>query len=1415
MSRDIQIVPVVQPFAKYWLERNAAPNFIKKKVILVKRKQQLLKTIIAACCSTVVLGAIPISASAATMTQDGINSDFSASASESESIDAKLLLTNTNKFDLEDVSVEVLAPSGYSISSISRDTLIPQLKTGEEISFEVVYEKTVDTQPSSSPQNNVVPVNNITPQTTPSTTPNTPATTTTSSSAPGTGDNFPTPLLATIALASGAVAFLCIKKKKGKKVLSLFICAAMCGTMAGNLSSLRSDAADSFEIRSFTLSDNVAIGDSNVTVSVKITYKYPNGEVQSENISFNLDEALHDDETGTYYLFDEKNTLSGTIRDSEHIKSISYSITDRNNTELMSGELPPSDTWSIDDLGLIVGDNNITLTVDYDDNTSDTSAVKINNLCEANMQTLDVDRGDNDSDGVLNFIEVMYHTDPEKADSDDDTLTDYDEMAILGTDPMKADSDENGTDDAAEDFDGDGISNYDELYTYNTDPVSIDSDGDGISDYDELFTYKTDPNKADTDGDEADDYWEIQNGFDPLTFTTDFGNLDPHGNTAVKKDDGTEITVVLDDAFLDESTPGYMGISPYHVDLGDNSSTDISIPFNASSMGADDDPTLYYFNEETQRLEEVPTTITEDGQAVATIDKSGMYVLLNRRYVSDVWENDIIPPSAASVQQGNMDIVFVIDRSASMDSNDPDGIRKQVVKEFIEKMRPEDRAAIVQFTAIAETIMPITNDKEALINAVDSIENSDGGGCGGSDQNAGTNGGAGLRNALDELSGSTAQHKYIIFLTDGADTTTPELPEGAPEGTTYYNCIESEANGNVIIHTIGLVGTGDVNTDILKEIADATSGNYYLATTGVEAENVPEDVLGLEDVYKDIESITIDRVKDSNGDGITDYYTKLICEGNLVTSKGTLVFGGASYDEVQANADFDGDGLLNGEEVVIMESEAGVYAKVNSYPFKADSDRDGLDDCSELRNLGSSPLKYNSSVFSSDVDYITNSDYFVSNSYLKLYNESAFEQGSVAIGNAFFGCKLDQTHMYQAELITFFETITEQEASINELSNNLSLSKNATFAVVDEYIKAIAEATDQSASEEACDLLDRYGDILGVIKDTVDPSKELTDILPAMNRLKIIDCINSGDSKMATYYLNLSKEYLVNSQNFSSPSYWTTEHSQSYLNQLTQKYLDTSQNYERLNNKVEVRTSKFEKISTGLDVVMYLVSIGTTAYSSYLEYDKLMANLEAIKNNIYILDSILASDTTNVYLRSAASNIKRYMLSMYNDDVNTISGFVAASDYMMPVLEKALMEDLHLLIASNPIGAIVEIGRAIANIWGMEKMCEQASKTVAAAQTADIIAKVYRNHLDAGDAFFVADSNGNTMWVAYSDYSLKLYTQLLNVIAIRSISESEVSADEFKQNDTIKSSAQNNITKLTAVADQYGYKMADYLSNAS
>jgi len=199
---------------------------------------------------------------------------------------------------------------------------------------------------------------------------------------------------------------------------------------------------------------------------------------------------------------------------------------------------------------------------------------------------------DSDGDGLSNSVEqfgwraldgTLYVTDPYKADTDGDGLTDRDEAGEIRTEspvkaiyqgvsnPTKADSDDDGLGDNTEvrswhtiegvvyrtklmnaDTDGDGLTDGEEAgelvhdadgaafkaisnptlvdsdkdalldldeYILGTDLMQFDTDEDKLSDFDEVALLNTDPRTRDSDGDGDDDYFEIEHvadGFDPL-----------------------------------------------------------------------------------------------------------------------------------------------------------------------------------------------------------------------------------------------------------------------------------------------------------------------------------------------------------------------------------------------------------------------------------------------------------------------------------------------------------------------------------------------------------------------------------------------------------------------------------------------------------------------------------------------------------------------------------------------------------------------------------------------------------------------------------------------------------------------------------------------------------------------------------
>ena len=126
---------------------------------------------------------------------------------------------------------------------------------------------------------------------------------------------------------------------------------------------------------------------------------------------------------------------------------------------------------------------------------------------------------DTDQDGLVDGLEMRLGTELNNPDTDGDGLLDGYEVFKIGTNPLELDSDNNGIDDGDEDFDSDGICNFEEQ-RLGTNPQLKDTDSDNLSDGDEVNQYHTNPLVYDTDGDTIGDGDEIKLGLNPLAAST-------------------------------------------------------------------------------------------------------------------------------------------------------------------------------------------------------------------------------------------------------------------------------------------------------------------------------------------------------------------------------------------------------------------------------------------------------------------------------------------------------------------------------------------------------------------------------------------------------------------------------------------------------------------------------------------------------------------------------------------------------------------------------------------------------------------------------------------------------------------------------------------------------------------------------
>mgnify|MGYP005814513419 CR=1 FL=1 len=203
-----------------------------------------------------------------------------------------------------------------------------------------------------------------------------------------------------------------------------------------------------------------------------------------------------------------------------------------------------------------------------------------------------------------------------------------------------------------------------------------------------------------------------------------------------------------------------------------------------------------------------------------------------------------------------IDIILAMDVSGSMASTDilPSRmeVAKQVAEEFV-RQRPVDRIGLVIFSGESFTASPLTTDKNALIEQIQTLQSRryliDG-----------TVIGEGLATAVARLAESKTKSKVIILLTDGKED---------PPKTRLIDpltALDIAKSKQVKVYTIGMSALPTSNNnnaqqgkasasfldeELLRKIADETEGRYFRAV----------DKEGLQKIYAQIDQLEKSKIE--------------------------------------------------------------------------------------------------------------------------------------------------------------------------------------------------------------------------------------------------------------------------------------------------------------------------------------------------------------------------------------------------------------------------------------------------------------------------------------------------------------------------------------------------------------------------
>lgn len=172
-------------------------------------------------------------------------------------------------------------------------------------------------------------------------------------------------------------------------------------------------------------------------------------------------------------------------------------------------------------------------------------------------------------------------------------------------------------------------------------------------------------------------------------------------------------------------------------------------------------------------------------------------------------------------------LVFLLDTSGSMESEDKLPLLKQAFSMLVPQMRTQDRVSIVVYAGSAGVVLPPTpgDRHEEILSALDRLQ------AGGS-----TNGGDGIRLAYAMARQSFVQDgvNRVILATDG------DFNVGTTSQDALETLVGDQRAAGIALTTLGF-GHGNYNDALAERLADVGDGNHAYIDTTREARKVLVD----------------------------------------------------------------------------------------------------------------------------------------------------------------------------------------------------------------------------------------------------------------------------------------------------------------------------------------------------------------------------------------------------------------------------------------------------------------------------------------------------------------------------------------------------------------------------------------------
>lgn len=181
------------------------------------------------------------------------------------------------------------------------------------------------------------------------------------------------------------------------------------------------------------------------------------------------------------------------------------------------------------------------------------------------------------------------------------------------------------------------------------------------------------------------------------------------------------------------------------------------------------------------------------------------------------WADEYVPAKSG------LDVVFVMDYSGSMKSNDPDRMAKGMVKAFVDTVHSADiRIGFVAYNdQLLSAMQPVPVETSEARQELKALIDKAG-------YSGNTDIGLGLKYAFDLVSREKGRKKAVILISDGESDLA-----GSVTGRTLENSLEDMeyaalecGKAGIPVYSIAF-GDYDGNTGVLEELSDRTGGQMY------------------------------------------------------------------------------------------------------------------------------------------------------------------------------------------------------------------------------------------------------------------------------------------------------------------------------------------------------------------------------------------------------------------------------------------------------------------------------------------------------------------------------------------------------------------------------------------------------------